>query len=167
VVPTRGVGFDSRFRYYERRAGTADSIPSLEWKLEGYEPINQRDSVYLAASAGSTFGFGDTGFPLFRLGSSSRLAAYGINEILTNQYWLAQTGYIHRLAALPPMSGKSLYLTTGLEVGKAFYTPTVSRLPMDVRMSIIAQTILGPVQVGAAFGDTGHRKFFFQVGRVF
>ncbi|MGE5112342.1 MAG: patatin-like phospholipase family protein [Acidobacteriaceae bacterium] len=167
TVPTRGVGLDSLFLYYDRRAGTAESIPTLELKIQGYHPFTENGSIYAICSAGSTFGFQDTGFPLFALGSSTRFAAYGANEILTNQYWLAQAGYIHKLAALPPMSGKNLYLTSGLEVGKAFYTGTVSSLPMDLRVAIIAQTLLGPVQVGTAFGDTGHRKFFLQIGRVF
>jgi NTE family protein len=167
VVPTRGVGFDSLFAYYDRRAGTSEAIPSLEVKLQGYYPINEKGSLYVIGSAGSTFGFTDTGFPMFSLGSSTRLSAYGINEILTNQYWLAHAGYIHKLAAMPPMSGKNLYLTSGVELGKPFYTGTVSSLPMDVRVGIIAQTLIGPVQVGAAVGNTGHRKFFFQIGRVF
>jgi hypothetical protein len=38
---------------------------------------------------------------------------------------------------------------------------------MDIRVSLVAQTLLGPIQVGTSFGDSGHRKFFFQVGRVF
>ena len=167
TVPTRGMGLDSLFLYYDRRAGSAESIPSLELKIQGYRPINEKGSIYAIGSAGSTFGFQDTGFPLFALGSPTRFAAYGANEILTNQYWLAQAGYIHKLSALPPMSGKNLYLISCLEVGKAFYTGTVSSLPMDVRVAIIAQTLLGPVQVGTAFGDTGHRKFYFQIGRVF
>lgn len=167
VVPTRGVGIDSLFAYYDRRAGTAAAVPSLEVKLRGYETINEKGSLYVIGSVGSTFGFTDTGFPMFSLGSSTRLAAYGMNEILTNQYWLAQAGYIHKLAAMPPMAGKNLYLTSGVEVGKSFYTGTVSGLPMDVRIGIIAQTLIGPVQVGGAVGNTGHRKFFFQVGRVF
>lgn len=167
VVPTRGLGFDSLFAYYDRRAGTADSVPSLEVKLQGHRPISEKGSLYVVGSAGSTFGFTDTGFPMFPLGSPARLAAYGTNEILTNQYWLAQAGYIHKLAAMPPMSGKNLYLTSGIEVGKPFYMGTVSSLPIDVRIGVIAQTLIGPVQVGGAIGNTGHKKFFFQIGRVF
>jgi hypothetical protein len=28
-------------------------------------------------------------------------------------------------------------------------------------------TIFGPVLLGAAYGATGHQKFFFRLGRVF
>ncbi|HEU5400158.1 MAG TPA: patatin-like phospholipase family protein [Terriglobales bacterium] len=167
VVPTRGMGIDTAFAYYDRRAGTSESVPSLELKAQGHQPLSERGSLYVVGSAGTTFGFTDTGFPMFSLGSSTRLAAYGINEILTNQYWLVQAGYIHKLAAMPPMSGKNLYLTSGVELGKPFYMGTVSSLPMDVRIGIIAQTLIGPVSVGGAVGNTGHRKFFFQIGRVF
>jgi NTE family protein len=79
VIPTRGAGFDSLFAYYERRAGTAESVPSLEVKLQGHRSISERGSAYVIGSAGSTFGTTDTGFPMFSLGSSMRLAAYGTN----------------------------------------------------------------------------------------
>jgi NTE family protein len=135
--------------------------------MQSYAPVSASGSLYLIGSAGSTFGETETGFPLYSLGSSMRLAAYGANEILTNQYWLGQAGYMHRLMKMPPMTGKNVYLTSGVEIAKPFYTTGISRLPMDVKVGVIAQTILGPVQVGTAFGDTGHRKFFFQMGRVF
>jgi hypothetical protein len=28
-------------------------------------------------------------------------------------------------------------------------------------------TIFGPVEAGYAYGDTGHHKFFFRVGKLF
>jgi NTE family protein len=167
VVPRKGVGVESLFSYYDQRAGAAESFPSLQVKLQGYQPVGEKGSMYLIGSAGSSFGFRETGFPLYSLGSSTRLAAYGTNEILTNQYWLVQGGYLYKLMAMPPMTGKNVYLTSGVEIAKPYYTSGVSRLPMDVRVGVIAQTLLGPIQVGTAFGDTGHRKFYFQVGRVF
>jgi NTE family protein len=167
IVPRRGVGLETLFAYYDRRPGAAESFPSMQVKLQGYQPVGEKGSVYLIGSAGSTFGFTEAGFPLYSLGSSTRLAAYGSNEILTNQYWLVQTGYIHKIMAMPPMTGKNIYLTSGFELAKPFYTSGVSSLPMDVRIGVIAQTLLGPIQVGTSFGDRGHRKFYFQMGRVF
>jgi NTE family protein len=167
VVPSRGLGVESLFSYYDRRPGAAESFPSMQLKVQVYQPVSQKGSVYMIGSAGSTFGFTDAGFPLYSLGSTTRLAAYGANEILTNQYWLVQTGYIHKLMAMPPMTGKNVYFTSGVEIAKPFYTAGVSSLPMDVRVGVIAQTLLGPIQVGTSFGDRGHRKFYFQIGRVF
>jgi NTE family protein len=167
VIPRRGVGVESLFSYYDQRAGATESFPSLQVKLQGYQPVGEKGSVYIIGSAGSSFGAADTGFPLYSLGSTTRMAAYGTNEILTNQYWLVQGGYIHKLMAMPPMTGKNVYLLSGFEIAKPFYTTGVSSLPMDLRIAVVAQTVLGPIQVGTSFGDSGHRKFYFQIGRVF
>ena len=32
---------------------------------------------------------------------------------------------------------------------------------------MIVNTIFGPVEVAYAYGDTGHRKVFFRIGRLF
>jgi NTE family protein len=167
LVPTRGFAVESLFAYYNRKPGSCNSIPSLQLKLQGYQPVNEKGSLYLVATGGSTFGFTDVGFPLYSLGSTTTLAAYGSNEILTNQYWLVQTGYSHKLFGMPPLSGKNVYLVSGFEFAKPFYTTGISRLPMDFKTGILAQTLLGPIQIGASVGDTGLRKFYFQFGRVF
>jgi NTE family protein len=167
VVPRSGLGAEALFSYYDRRPGATESFPSLQLKVQGYQPVGERSSVYLIGSAGSTFGHREAGYPLYSLGSTTRLASYGTNEILTNQYWLLQGGYLYKLMAMPPMTGKNVYLTSGMEIAKPFYTRGISRLPMDVRLGIIAQTLLGPIQIGTSFGDNGHKKFYFQVGRVF
>jgi NTE family protein len=167
VLPRKGIGFETLFAYYGRRPGSGEAFPSLQLKAQRFQPVGKSDSLYVIGSVASTFGYRDVGFPLFMLGSTTRLAAYGPNEILTNQYWLAQAGYMHRLMAMPPIIGKSVYLTSGFELAKPYYATNVTKLPMDVRVSVLAQTLLGPLQFGTSFGDSGHRKFFFQFGRVF
>jgi len=32
---------------------------------------------------------------------------------------------------------------------------------------VLAETVIGPLFVGGSVGDTGHHKWFFQLGRVF
>ena len=106
---------------------------------------------------------------MFSLGGPTRLAAYGVNELLTNQYFLFQPGYIHRLTTLPPLLGKNVYLVTEYEIGKAYgdLATADSRLPMDGNVAVLFQTVLGPIVFGGAVGDSGHHKFYFQLGRFF
>ena len=42
-----------------------------------------------------------------------------------------------------------------------------SGFPTDGAVGIIVKTIFGPVEAAYAYGDTGHHKFFFQLGRLF
>jgi NTE family protein len=45
--------------------------------------------------------------------------------------------------------------------------PNTSKFPTDGVAGIVAETALGPIFVGGSVGDTGHHKWFFQLGRVF
>jgi len=45
--------------------------------------------------------------------------------------------------------------------------PLETKLPNDVTAGVLAQTAFGPLVIGGSFGDAGHRKWFFQLGRVF
>ena len=86
-------------------------------------PLNAKSSAYLTASGGTTLGYEDTGIPPFSLGGGLQLSAFGENELITNQYYLFQTGYIRRLAKLPPFLGDSISLVTTYEAGKTFFVP--------------------------------------------
>ena len=95
------------------------------------------------------------------------MPAYGTNELFNNQYFLFRAGYIRQLAELPPFIGKDFDFIAAYEIGKAYGLPNGSRLPTDAVAGIVINTIFGPVLVGGAYGDTGHHKFFFNLGRIF
>jgi NTE family protein len=42
-----------------------------------------------------------------------------------------------------------------------------SKFPNDFAAGVLAETALGPFFVGGSVGDSGHYKWFFQLGRVF
>jgi hypothetical protein len=58
-------------------------------------------------------------------------------------------------------------LVAAYEIGKAYGVPNQSRLPNSLAVGVIAKTFFGPLLIGGAYGDNGHRKIFFRVGRVF
>jgi NTE family protein len=101
------------------------------------------------------------------LGGSQNLTAYGINEFLTNQYFLFKAGYIRQLRELPPLLGDRIYAVGTYEIAKVYGLPNASSLPTDVSAALVVNTLVGPVLVGAAYGATGHQKFFFRIGRIF
>ena len=59
-------------------------------------PFYPKSSAYLAVPGGTTFGHENTGIPPFSLGGGLQLSAFGENELITNQYYLFQTGYRRR-----------------------------------------------------------------------
>jgi NTE family protein len=166
-VPRRGYRLETSFRYFDTNPLASEGFPVAEVRSAFFHRLNRPSSVFFTASGGSTFGYHDVGVPPFSLGGPLRLSAYGNNTFLTSQYFLFQAGYIRRLRQLTPLLGRNLYLIGNYEIGKAYFGPYASALPMDGNVGILIQTFLGPVVFGGAVGDRGHSKFYFKIGRYF
>ena len=140
-----------------------------ELQIQNFFRINEPSSVFFNAYGGSSYGY-KTGIPAFSLGGPTRWAAYGQNELLTNQYVLGQLGYIRELAKLPPLLGSTIDFIGIFEAGQTYQLargPKPPHVPGDVAGAFVMNTLFGPVEVGGAVGNYGHAKFFFQVGRIF
>jgi NTE family protein len=168
VLPMRGVSATFRGEWWDANTGTNKPFPLTELLTHFIYPMTTKSSAYVALSGGSTLGYENTGIPPFSLGGPRQLSAFGENELITNQYYLLQTGYIRRLAKLPPFLGDSISLITTYEVGKTFFVPTEPSVPMDGVVGIVIKTAIGPFEIaGAAGNGIDHRKIFFQLDRFF
>jgi NTE family protein len=168
VLPMRGVAATYRGEWWDANTGTNQPFPLMELQTRFLFPLTDKSSAYLTASGGSTLGYENTGIPPFSLGGGRQLSAFGENELLTNQYYLFQTGYIRRIAKLPPFLGDSISLITTYEAGKTFFVPNEPSVPMDGVAGIVIKTAIGPFEIaGAAGNGKDHHKIFFQLDRVF
>jgi NTE family protein len=167
VIPRRGFSAETNFRWFDRSPGAKDSFPAMDLKLGYFQPIARPVSIFFEGEGGTTFGTTSTGIPQFFLGGPVRLGGYGQNEFQGNQYYLFRAGYLHDLLTLPPFAGKKVYAIGAYEIGKMYGTSNTSELPNDVAAGLLAETALGPFFIGGSVGDSGHRKWFFQLGRVF
>jgi NTE family protein len=167
VIPTRGYYFQSNFLYYDTFPNATQAFPLVDMTAQYFQPVHN-DSLFVIASGGSTFDYHNTGVPQFFLGGVGRLTAYGLNELEGNQYFLGRFGYLKAIGSLPPFVGKQVYLIGYGEVGKMYGDPFgAPALSGDGAAGLLAETALGPVFIGGSVGDTGHSKWFFQLGRVF
>jgi NTE family protein len=167
VIPTRGYYVQSNFSYFDTYPGATEAFPTLTTTVQFFQPVHN-DSIFLIGSGGSTFGYKNTGDPQFFLGGVGRLTAYGLNELLGNQFFVGRVGYLRQIFTLPTFVGKSVYIIGYGEIGKMYDDPFgAPRLSGDGAAGVIADTAFGPIFIGGAAGDTGHYKWFFQLGRVF
>jgi NTE family protein len=169
VIPRSGTFLTMYTKGYNTNPAAPGPFPLSEIQFETFFRLNAPSSVYVAASGGSSYGY-KAGLPSFSLGGSRKLVAWGTNELLTNQYFLGQVGYIRELAKLPPFLGSSVNFLGILELGKTYklsLAPSPPHLPMDAAGGLLVNTIFGPVLVAGAVGDYGHARFYFQIGRVF
>jgi NTE family protein len=167
VIPRSGVRSETTFRWFDTSPGTTSAFPSLQTNLEYFQPVSALGTVFVNGEGGTTFGFNGTGIPQFFLGGPLTLSAYGLNELQGNKYYLFRAGYLHDLWTLPPLVGKRVFVIGSYEFAKMYGAPNESRFPNDFAAGVLAETVIGPLFVGASAGDSGHRKWFFQLGRVF
>ncbi|MGB8476977.1 MAG: patatin-like phospholipase family protein [Candidatus Acidiferrum sp.] len=167
VIPRSGVRSETTFRWFAASPGAAGAFPSWKANLEYFQPVSTQGSVFVYGEGGTTFAFSNTGIPQFFLGGPLTLSAYGLNELQGNQYYLFRAGYLHDLWNLPPLAGKRVFLIGSYEFAKMYGAPNESKFPNDFAAGVLAETVIGPLFFGGSVGDTGHHKWFFQLGRVF
>jgi NTE family protein len=167
VFPRRGFGLETTFRWFESSPGAVGGFPTMKLNVRYFQPTTQPASLFVTGEGGSTFGYQGTGIPQFFLGGPLCLSAYGTNELFGNQYYIVRIGYLHEIASLPPFLGKKVYAVGAYEFGKMYGFANQSKFPNDAVAGVIAQTAFGPFFIGGSVGDSGHQKWFFQLGRVF
>src|SRR5580698_8833172 len=169
VIPRSGVSLLMYTKGFNANPAAPGPFPLSEIQSEAFFRLNAPSSIYVAADGGSSYGY-KTGIPTFSLGGGRQLVAWGTNELLTDQYFLGQLGYIRELTKLPPFLGSSVNFLGVLELGKTYKLPngpSPPNLPMDVAAGLLVNTIFGPVLVAGTVGDYGHARFYFRIGRVF
>ncbi len=103
----------------------------------------------------------------FTLGGPMRMSASSIDEYRGTDDYLARTGYMRRIAALPTGLGQGLYGMFGYEAGEIWSPEQRAILRQDGTLGLVGNTPLGILTFGVSVGDAGHRKVFFTVGRWF
>jgi NTE family protein len=171
VIPRAGQNLQVNFHWANTSPFVTNQYPVLEVASQNYLRLSEPTSVFLNGYGGTTFNY-ETGLPQFSLGGSQRLVSYGTNELLMDKYFLFQLGYIRQLAKLPPLLGSGIYFLGLYEAAQVYGPPhtmvnTASGFPTDAAAGLVVNTIFGPVEAAYAYGDTGHHKFFFRIGRLF
>jgi NTE family protein len=103
----------------------------------------------------------------FTLGGPMRLSAASLDEYRGTDLYLAHTGYMRRIAALPTGLGQGLYGLIAYEAGEVWSPEQRAFLRQDGTIGMVGNTPLGLVTFGVSVGDAGHRKVFLTLGRWF
>jgi NTE family protein len=169
VIPRAGTNLLMYTKGFNTNPAAPGPFPVSEIQAQHFFRLSAPTSIYVSAFGGSSYGY-KTGVPAFSLGGSQYLVAWNTNELLTNQYFLGQIGYIRQVLKLPPFLGSSVNLLGLFEVGKTYKLPngpSPPHLPIDGAAGLLVNTIFGPVEIAGAVGNYGHARFFFRIGRTF
>ncbi|HEY7388178.1 MAG TPA: patatin-like phospholipase family protein, partial [Bryobacteraceae bacterium] len=131
IIPRHGAALLFNGGWMDAYPGATTGFPSAEMTFNAFHQVSDPASLYFIAAGGTTFGQHPGGLPLFSLGGPSRLAAYGLNQFLTSQYFYFRGGYLHRLGQMPAFLGSGLFLDAHYEVAKPYGLPNAPTLPND------------------------------------
>ena len=129
------------------------------WSERNFFGIGTEINSYLRARVADPY--------RFTLGGPMRLSASSFDEYRGTDTYLARTGIMHRVAALPTGLGQGLYAVLGYEAGEVWSPDQRVILRQDGVAGLVGSTPLGVITVGASVGDAGHRKVFLTIGRWF
>jgi NTE family protein len=168
MVPTRGTEFLTKYTYSTQRPNGSGGYSQWRSTVSHFIPVGSRGILFGTMEGGTSFGADSLGLAGFTLGGPLRLSSYGRGELLGSDYFLAQPGFLYQLTKLNPVIGDALYAGGFYEIGKMWGgesgTPS---LPNDFAATVVVKTLIGPIYGGASIGDSGHRKWYFGLGRVF
>ncbi len=165
MVPLRGLRIDATAGMMH--IGRTENVPLVQAQGAYYRYLGKGNTLSLAFEGGS---FANRNVPdpfRFTLGGPARLTASSFDEYRGTDYVLARPSYFRRIASLPTPLGQSIYVLGTYEWGRmdAPNMPTVTQ--QDVFIGVAAETPIGAITFGPAFGDNGHRKLIFTLGRFF
>ncbi len=129
--------------------------------------IKQENIIGLSAEADSYFRANVAQPFRFTLGGPMHLSASSFDEYRGTDLYLARSGYMRRIAALPTGLGQGLYGLVGYEAGEVWSPEERAFLRQDGTVGLVGNTPIGLVTLGVSIGDAGHRKVFLTLGRWF
>ncbi|MGH9838835.1 MAG: patatin-like phospholipase family protein [Blastocatellia bacterium] len=171
TVPTRGTRFIAEGRWFFDAPGSTGDFPQLEIRGSSFKPMSTRGSVFGSLSAGTSFNKQSALLQQFLLGGPFRFGAFDRDELRVSHYTLGTFGYLHRLYQLPSLVGGNIYAggwfdqlyTSGGFTG-AFDT---QKHRSALSLGFVMDTKVGPISVVGSYGEGGHGKIYFALGRFF
>ena len=167
-IPSRGTRFSAEFDHIIHSPGAAHSFQQLKLNGSQFIPVSSKGSIFGSAAFGTSFSDTAGFFQKFSLGGPFRLGAYRRDEFLDSNYAYASLGYRYQLFRLPVLVGKKVYAVAAFESGATFpdFFDHVG-VHNSINLGVLAETILGPVQLAGSVSTTGRTKVNFSIGRLF
>ena len=178
IVPSSGAHTQTRLTYYldaPSLPGDLDidrtSVDVTQLEFVGSQAwsrgLLKDQRFFVTGGAGTSF----DGQPLptnqFALGGPLRLSAFIPGQARGDHYLLGTGGYLHRVFRLPDFIGGPVFLGGWVEVGSAFDDLDEAEIETQFSTGVIADTLVGPVFIGASAGVHGDSRFYLGIGKIF
>jgi NTE family protein len=166
MVPRHGLRLDASAGYQFNTVGSSNA-PRIEASGAYFRDIGHGNTLSFSLDGGTMFERKVADPFRFTLGGPLRLTASSFEEYRGTGYTLARPAYFRRIADLPTPLGQSIYALGTYELGYITAPGRADVFQQDVFFGLAAETPLGVITFGPAFGDNDRRKLIFTLGRFF
>ena len=166
-IPTSGIEIRSSLNYYFDSPGATSQFPQGESEINVFRSLGNKNILFGFGGAGTTFGKTAPLFQQFALGGLFNIGGYGSGEFRSSNYLKNGFGVLHETFSAPAYIGGKLYFGGWYEGGSAFEDFGAANYRQSFTGGAVLETRLGPIFIGASFGESGQRKFYFSLGRFF
>jgi len=173
VVPSKGVRALARLTHtldapeIPNFLRTNKDLTQFEVYTSTFHSLSSRNRIFAVFAGGTSF----DGRPLptkqFTLGYPYLLDAYGVGERRGDHYAVLTLGGARRVTRLPDFLGGPVFASLWFQNGSAFNSDRNADINSQLGVGIVADTLVGPVLIGASFGFDGAFRLLFGVGRIF
>lgn len=142
-------------------------------KLDAYvlKPFQWRDwGVLLTGRYELSENNQDAPIDVLRIGGFRRLSAYAEDSLPANEYWIGSAEVFRRLTSAEGITNFPVYIGITGEVAELdldLFSLDETATLFSTSLYVGGLTPLGPVFLGAGFGDRGESALFFSLGRSF
>ncbi len=167
LIPRQGMRSSLSMRWVFSAPVVLDPYPILESRIQYAFPIGRSPYSVIASLEGGTTAGRDSAIEPFTLGGPLRINALALDQLRGNNFYYGGF-YLLRSFNRQPISflGPN-YFTFAYEVGSAFRDVRQSNSFHSGTIGLMTESPIGGVFVGASIGESGERKVFFRLGRLF
>ena len=166
-IPTRGIEFNNSLEHFFFAPDAPAGFTQAESKINFFHSLGNRNIVSEFGSGGTTFGKTAPLFQQFALGGLFNIGGYGSGEFRGSNYLKGGFGVLHKTFSAPAYIGGNLYFGGWYEGGSVFENFGTAKYRQSVTGGAVLETRIGPIFLGGSFGESGHRKLYFSLGRFF
>lgn len=119
---------------------------------------------------GTSLGDEQPSYAFFGGGGLFSFSGYRRGELFGATYGVVRPTYLYRLATLPPVVGKGIYLGTWLEVGNFWLSrddASLDDLRYAATLALGAETVIGPAYLAVGLAEDGRRQITLSIGPSF
>ena len=166
-IPTSGVELRNSLNYYFKSLGATGGFSQAESRGNAFQSLNDKNVLFEFGGGGTTFGKIAPLFQQYTLGGLFNVGGYGNREFRSSNYLRGGIGVLRQTFAAPAYIGGKLYVGGWYEGGSAFENFGTAKYRQSVTGGAVLETRIGPIFLGGSFGESGHRKLYFSLGRFF